>query len=528
MKKKIVQWTIPLLFAAIACMAAACARPTFSDVHIHTFGKWEETAPTCLADGVRVRVCTECGERQETVIPAMGHDYTERVTQSTCTEAGLCVKTCSRCGGSETEKLPLKEHVWRENEVIREATCTEAGLRSAVCEVCGKHENEQEIPANGHTFGEWRQLSAPTCLTDGEKERTCEVCGFGEQEDIPHLGHRFSEQFTVDVEPTEEEVGWKSRHCLNPDCSAYEERTQIDKLKAETLYTVELRAAWGGDLPACVPEICFYDGEELIATKWGYRAEAVLPTKTYTIKASGFPLGYTPAEGEVTPASPAAELRIPAHMIMQKPPLDLQYKVGSVMYDMEVEVVGLTPEEDRKTTLSELFSQYKAVLLNMYFRTCPACVYEMPAFAEAYYTPTADGGIYGEEVACVMLDYYENIDTIRQFKRQTNFYYQNYSGVKDIPMIMIHEVWLRAYFTRAMIKEFPTSVLIDCEGVIAERHAGPMSAQMFTQMMQRGIDRYRAVCAWREEEKGERKEEVSAPEVSVPPLSTVAKRRKEE
>lgn len=56
-----------------------------------------------------------------------------------------------------------------------------------------------------------------TCLEKGEIAKDCSICGERIIEEIPANGHSFSEEFTVDTEPTCTADGSKSKHCANCD-----------------------------------------------------------------------------------------------------------------------------------------------------------------------------------------------------------------------------------------------------------------------------------------------------------------------
>lgn len=80
----------------VACFAS-CGKDeesTPSGAHTHTFGEWEVVADaTCIADGLKKRTCSECGEVESDVINALGHDWKGN--------------TCSRCGKTTTSVANL-------------------------------------------------------------------------------------------------------------------------------------------------------------------------------------------------------------------------------------------------------------------------------------------------------------------------------------------------------------------------------------------------------------------------------------
>ena len=562
-----------------ACEQLPAPKEETAQLHIHSFGAWEEVAATCTQDGVRRRSCTTCDFEESKSIGALGHDMKETAhreptcteagfrtlsctrcefeesepigklghdmeetahREPTCTEAGFCTLSCTRCEFEQTTELPPLPHSWSEVELLEEPTCTKAGLRAAVCTVCGKRENEQIVPATGHSFGGWQTLSEPTCTVTGEKQHICEVCGADEKEEIPAVGHRFDPQFTVDEPPTAEHGGWMSRHCLNQGCEERAERTPIEPLKTETEYRVLLRNSAGEAIPRCTPhiEICGGDGAAVYEF-FSAEASFTLPTGNYFVKVSDLPKGYSlPQERyELLPERPVLEIRAPAHLIMEEPPATLRYNIGSVLYDMDVQLIALDARDDRTISLHEIFSQHKAVLVNMYFTTCGTCVSEMPAFVAAYNTLTAEGTRYGEEVACVMLDAEpytaaeDTVERLRKFKRQTNTYLPQYAAARDIPMYVIHDAWLRAYFVREISNGYyPTSILIDSEGVIMDTLTGGMNTSRFLSWMQRGIDRYNAAAAWRQAAAHDGESEGTPIAAALPcdlaPSFTTAKRRR--
>lgn len=137
----------------------------------------EETPATCTETGLTKGVtCTICGrvieERKE--IPALGHDL-KVVNTATCDTSGHIISTCQRegCTYKTVVSTPALGHDWGEPETVS-ATCTEGGLVKKTCK---------------------RDPSHVETVTSGP------------------LGHDWEEDFTVDVQPTCETDGSKSRHC---------------------------------------------------------------------------------------------------------------------------------------------------------------------------------------------------------------------------------------------------------------------------------------------------------------------------
>ena len=75
------------------------------------------------------------------------------------------------------------------------------------------------------------QLTASTaasCTKEGSKTYTCSICGETKLETIPKTAHKFSTEWTIDVEPTYTSEGSKSHHCTV--CGAKTDITSIPKL----------------------------------------------------------------------------------------------------------------------------------------------------------------------------------------------------------------------------------------------------------------------------------------------------------
>ena len=164
----------------------------------------EETPATCTETGLTKGVtCTICGrvieERKE--IPALGHDL-ETTTTATCTEPGTTTTACRRegCGYSETEDTAALGHDWGEPETVS-ATCTEGGLVKKTCKRDPSHVETVTSGPLGHDWEEDFTVDVPpTCETDGSKSRHCTRCD--EKTDVtvvPALGHDSSWICSLDV-----------------------------------------------------------------------------------------------------------------------------------------------------------------------------------------------------------------------------------------------------------------------------------------------------------------------------------------
>ena len=130
--------------------------------------------PTCTEAGKKQKVCENCGKLLEVEIPALGHNYENRV--------------CTRCG----EKEPgCENHTFGDWVITKNATCVAEGSKKRTCTVCGVEEVET-MPATGvHTYGEWQVTKQATCTADGIKTKTCTGCGATQSQSIAKLGHNY-------------------------------------------------------------------------------------------------------------------------------------------------------------------------------------------------------------------------------------------------------------------------------------------------------------------------------------------------
>ena len=130
--------------------------------------------PTCTEAGKKQKVCENCGKLLEVEIPALGHNYENRV--------------CTRCG----EKEPgCENHTFGDWVITKNATCVAEGSKKRTCTVCGVEEVETIAATGVHTYGEWQVTKQATCTADGTKTKTCTGCGATQSQVIAKSGHNF-------------------------------------------------------------------------------------------------------------------------------------------------------------------------------------------------------------------------------------------------------------------------------------------------------------------------------------------------
>ena len=116
-----------ILLLALMISAASCG-------HTHKFeiSEAESIPASCLTDGLEVKVCS-CGEKQETVLKATGHDMVLIMeTKPACTRPGAADYKCNNCGELKYTNIDPLGHNYEEapSEPSRVIRCTNEGCIS--------------------------------------------------------------------------------------------------------------------------------------------------------------------------------------------------------------------------------------------------------------------------------------------------------------------------------------------------------------------------------------------------------------
>ena len=197
----------------------------------HVFGEWRMTREsTCTVKGTKTQSCG-CGLMNVLELELMAHVYSSDWTvdmQPTCTLVGSRSHHCVSCGHkSDVEQLAALGHQFQSQFTYdQQATCENVGSKSRHCERCDCRADVTEIPAEGHNYGEWVALSQATCINTGIEGRTCSKCGRLEsRETTDALGHDFETDYVIDIPAKCEVVGSRSKHCSR--CGAASESQEI-------------------------------------------------------------------------------------------------------------------------------------------------------------------------------------------------------------------------------------------------------------------------------------------------------------
>ena len=199
--------------------AATCEHSDLSkDMANHTFGNWEtDREPTETEEGLKHRVCSVCGYRQEAgiaekqhqhtfldtwesdddyhwhvaschvgVVSGMeAHDYSAWSTDSepTETQPGVQSRTCSVCGHVQYREIEKQGHAHTYAEAW--SYDSDNHWHAATCE-----HTDSKGSFGGHVFGEWTTISDSTESEHGIKQRVCSTCGYVDEEELPLAPHQ--------------------------------------------------------------------------------------------------------------------------------------------------------------------------------------------------------------------------------------------------------------------------------------------------------------------------------------------------
>ena len=211
----------------IRCAAEGCDAEMYSEIPAmgHRISSdWSvDVESTCTEAGKQSHHCLNenCDYfEDQREMPPVDHDYQITVVlQATCLTSGVNIKICRDCGYREEETVQATgQHVFGEWMTSRESTCTAKGEKKQICSVCGT-ENVLELDQLLHSYStDWMIDTEPTCVSVGIRSYHCALCDHQKDiEEIAALGHNLSDQYIFDQQPTCEEIGQKSKHCLRCD-----------------------------------------------------------------------------------------------------------------------------------------------------------------------------------------------------------------------------------------------------------------------------------------------------------------------
>lgn len=198
----------------------------------HVFNIIDEDAskaPDCVTDGLTVYKCGGygCTETKEVVIPALGHEKGEKLseTKGDCQTRATVTYACTRCEDTITEEGDFGAHEASTTLVktIKAANCTDAGDGVFKCKNCDATVIVTGgIAALGHDYVTVE--TDATCVEDGVITKTCSRCGDVQisEGDEATGEHTWNTEYTVITEADCDTNGSKAIYCsvcgeLKPD-----------------------------------------------------------------------------------------------------------------------------------------------------------------------------------------------------------------------------------------------------------------------------------------------------------------------
>ena len=195
--------------AYVTCKREGCGYTTYQEIPAlgHTEVVDDAIAPTCTEKGkTEGKHCSVCNTIivAQTDIAALGHDLEHHNKKdATCTEPGWeAYDTCKRDGCTYTtyKAIAATGHTPSDWVVDVAATCEKDGSVYKECTVCHVELERDTTSKLGHDL-EHHVGKPATCTEKGWDEYdTCkrEGCGYTTYQEIPALGHKYSQEWSTD------------------------------------------------------------------------------------------------------------------------------------------------------------------------------------------------------------------------------------------------------------------------------------------------------------------------------------------
>ncbi len=192
----------------------------------------------------------------------------------------------------------------------------------------------------------------------------------------------------------------------------------------------------------------------------------------YTAKVTDLPAGFHPEASYTVKGSDATTyIRINSEIIDGTP--TKPYATGDVMYDFEQTYYTYNSEtkslDNTTKKLSDFFAEgKKAVLINMFYNTCSACVAEYPALSGAYKK-------YADKIAVLGINDYPETHPDETLAKLQALIQRD-----QVPYLMCKDkAGVGTWFTGISQGLYPTSIMIDRYGILCETMVGNNTTQSF-------------------------------------------------
>ncbi len=182
--------------------------------------------PTCDKDGKIYYECnshTDCDEKDEVVIPKLGHTEELQYQAATCAAAGYAKIYCTTCHTTlKEEAIDKLEHAWG-NAAVTLSDCQNTGKVEFTCTYAGCNEAYTvTLPVNPDAHTPKTTVTPASCTQAGSSVTVCEKCDKElVKTELAKLQHNWS-NWTVTTEATNSAEGTMTRTCLNSGCNEEE------------------------------------------------------------------------------------------------------------------------------------------------------------------------------------------------------------------------------------------------------------------------------------------------------------------
>jgi len=209
--------------ATQTCDVTVYANWKEKECNVHNFLNWTiSKEPTCYEDGLESSACNECGYVMTKELKALGCSYGDW----TSINNGIHIRICLNDNGHKQ----MTHCIYGEWITVTEAGPFTEGLEKHVCVDCGYTETRVIPSTHVHSYSnEFTIDKEPTCTEKGIKSKHCtkDNCSSVIETVIPSLGHSYSKEWIIDLESTYDNIGYKSKHCTRDNCNEKIDVTEI-------------------------------------------------------------------------------------------------------------------------------------------------------------------------------------------------------------------------------------------------------------------------------------------------------------
>lgn len=155
----------------------------------HNYEKVLEVEASCIKAGYIKYQCILCNKEKTEPILSSGHNYSDFIItfEGDCLNDGIKERICLECGHKEIIKFKNDVHDY---EIVTvDATCDEGSYEIKTCKLCKETIKNITSTPLGHKLTDWSVDIPATEVTDGIEIRKCNNCDFLEKKYIPSTSY---------------------------------------------------------------------------------------------------------------------------------------------------------------------------------------------------------------------------------------------------------------------------------------------------------------------------------------------------